>query len=412
MKRNKKQNMYLILGIMILAVTLGYAALAATLKINGTLDVAKTSWDVHFENVSITPKSVTATTEPTSDNTTTTEMEYTVDFTKPGDFYEFTVDMVNKGTINAMITSVSNKVYQANGTTERTLPEYLKSTVTYDDGIAIAEKHKLDAGASEKIKVRVEFRKDIEINQLPSSGAETIKFKFAATFEQADNTAKDKPQLITLQSGKTKDTLTVGDDICINGDTRECFDFIKYDGNNIVMLAQYNLNVGNNPKGSETFLQDSDVKGYVSSGTKYGNVAFSSTNYWSSLGLTYPADVYDNTYKTAPDFSGDGYSTTGYSVAYYVEEYKKKLVDYGATISEARLLTYSEATDSSIGCSSSSYSCPTDGFITNTSFWLGSAGDNNGVWSVLSRDDFSRSYFIEDSCFGVRPVVVISKSNI
>ena len=32
------------------------------------------------------------------------------------------------------------------------------------------------------------------------------------------------------------------------------------------------------------------------------------------------------------------------------------------------VLTYSEATDSSIGCSNTSRSCPTTGFITNTTF--------------------------------------------
>ena len=230
----------------------------------------------------------------------------------------------------------------------------------------------------------------------------------------------EKPGLIQIMnSERTKDTLQVGDEVCINGDTTECFNFYGYDGNNVKLLSKWNLNVGNNPKGTATNLQDSDVKGYVSSGTKYGNVAFSQIDYWfdgsnlkSKYGSSYPADVYDTDYVTEPDFSGNGFYTTGYSIAYYVEEYKDKLEDYGVTINDARLLTYAEATDSSIGCDGSNYRCPTNGFITNTSFLLGSACVDYNLWNVDSYGYFGDGDYSLDLDFGVRPVIVISKSDI
>ena len=182
------------------------------------------------------------------------------------------------------------------------------------------------------------------------------------------------------------------------------------------MLSKWNLNVGSNAKGTATNKQDSDVKGYVSSGTTYGNVAFSSSNYWDDgsdlkpeYGTSYPANVYD-----ATNYSGAA-GEANYSVAYYVETYKDILSSYGVTIKDARLLKYSEATDSSIGCDQSSQSCPTTGdsaFIANTIFWLGSADSSNCVWSVESDGRFIDTFFIDDSYFGVRPVIVISKSNI
>ena len=76
-----------------------------------------------------------------------------------------------------MIGSFSNKVYQANGTTERTLPEYLTYTITYSDDNALAAKHKLAANSTETYKVRVEFKSDIEASQLPST-QDTLVFKF------------------------------------------------------------------------------------------------------------------------------------------------------------------------------------------------------------------------------------------
>ena len=190
MKRNRKQNIRLLALILIILLGIGFAALAANLKIDGTVNVSKTSWDVHFENVAITEGSVTANPAPTSDDTTTTEMTYTINFTKPGDYFEFTTDIVNDGTIDAMVDVVSNNAYaNASSTTPISLPTYLTSTVTYDDEVEIAQNQELLHNTREKIKVRVEFKKDIEISDLPSDGDTSIVFKFIGDYKQADENA-------------------------------------------------------------------------------------------------------------------------------------------------------------------------------------------------------------------------------
>ena len=421
MRKGKKKIILLL--ILVIGISIGYAALANMIKINGTSVVKGSNWNIYWDNVNVESGSVTGAnviTTPTTVGTTTTEVAFSVVLPEPGDYYEFTIDAVNAGTIDAMIedNGVQNKVYSDSAyTQEATLPDVVKYTVTNLDGTAIESGHVLskksgNTPTKETYKVRVEYRNDEEINpsDLDKDNDKTYYFKFAVTYVQADNTAAEREKLVQLPAGKTKDNLVLGDEITVG---TEQFNFIRYDGNNIVMLAKWNLNVGNNPKTAETFKQDSDVKGYISGGTKYGNVAFSATNYWSSI-TTYPADVYDNTYKTAPDFTGSGYSTTGYSVAYYVEKYKKILEDMGLTISEARLLTYTEATDSTIGigCDGGNLSCPTTGFITNTSFWLGSANGSNNLWIVFSNGVFYRDYFNGGSSFGVRPVIVISKSEV
>ena len=190
MRENRKKTIRTLLLIFILFLGLGFAALAANLKINGTLNVSRTAWDVHFENVAITEGSVTANPAPVSDNTTTTEMTYTINFTKPGDYFEFTTDIVNEGTIDAMVDVVSNNAYaNASSTTPITLPTYLTSTVTYSDGVEIKPNQLLAHNTSEKIKVRVEFKTDIEVSDLPSSGNTSIVFKFIGDYKQADKNA-------------------------------------------------------------------------------------------------------------------------------------------------------------------------------------------------------------------------------
>ena len=191
MNRFRKKNITILLLVMLLLLTVGYAALSTTLKINGTIDVSKASWDVHFENVNITPGSVTATQAPTTNNTNTTEMNYTINFTKPGDFYEFTTDIVNDGTIDAMIDVVDNNAYATvASTTPIALPSYLTSSTTYDDGVLIQQNQMITHETSEKIKVRIEFKKDISASDLPSSGDTTVVFKLKGQYKQADEDAK------------------------------------------------------------------------------------------------------------------------------------------------------------------------------------------------------------------------------
>ena len=188
--KKRKRNIKVFLLLLILCITIGYAALTSNLNIVGTSNINNASWDVHWNNVQITNGSVTGTNVTTAAHILTgnTEVEYSITLGTPGDFYEFTVDAVNAGSIDAMIGSFSNKVYQSNGTTERTLPDYLTYTVTYSDGIAVATNHRLSANSTETYKVRVEFKSDINASQLPSS-TDTLVFKFNVSYVQADSNA-------------------------------------------------------------------------------------------------------------------------------------------------------------------------------------------------------------------------------
>ena len=191
MKKLRKKNTKLFILILLLLLGIGFAALAANLKIDGTVSVHKVNWDVHFENVEVTQGSVAANPAPTSDNETTREMNYAIRFSNPGDFYEFTVDIVNGGTINAMLNLMVNKVYETGTDHEINLPAYLTNTVTYIDGTPIQKDQILKRGKREKIKVRIEFKTDVDPSDLPKTGDESVEFKFEEDYKQADNTAKD-----------------------------------------------------------------------------------------------------------------------------------------------------------------------------------------------------------------------------
>ena len=111
-------------------------------------------------------------------------MEFTTELALPGDFYEFTVDAINEGSVDGVVTVTSNKVYEVVDSEEQetTLPDYIKYSVTYSDGTTIPTiGDVLKAGESEPYKVRVEY--DPEASVLPDTN-KTYKFKYSVTYEQ------------------------------------------------------------------------------------------------------------------------------------------------------------------------------------------------------------------------------------
>ncbi|MBQ3297981.1 MAG: hypothetical protein IJG97_04155 [Bacilli bacterium] len=177
----------LLLLLLILCISVGYAVLQSDLTINGTAGINNPTWDIHWENVSVTAGSVTGTnvTSPATIDSAKTTVSYSIKLPKPGDFYEFTVDAVNDGTIDAMIDTIS---YKMNGTEISTLPAYLNYSITYSDGSSLQANQELKASASETYKVRVEFKKDITNEQLPES-IQTLNLSFTVNYKQATDAA-------------------------------------------------------------------------------------------------------------------------------------------------------------------------------------------------------------------------------
>lgn len=109
-KKDSKKTVYLLL-LLILGISVGYAALSATLKINGTSIIKSAKWSVHFgedaNDIQVTEGSVTGDNVTTpariKSGTNNTEIEFSVNLPEPGDFYEFTAQVVNDGTLDAVI---------------------------------------------------------------------------------------------------------------------------------------------------------------------------------------------------------------------------------------------------------------------------------------------------------------------
>lgn len=215
-----------------------------------------------------------------------------------------------------------------------------------------------------------------------------------------------EPATVKLPASRTSDNLVAGDEVCFNA---ECFDFIKYEGNNAVLLAKYNLNIGKNKyPNSEEGIQ-SPFASAANGQDSYGSSKFSTLVYWNS-GESYPIDdIYDSSKTGVPKHLA-GVDVDSFSVAYYVEKYKTKLQSMGVNVNGARLLKMSEA--NALGCSNGT--CPTSGtnaFLTRTEYWTATAPAISEVNAITTSGTVS-GYLYANSFAGVRPVITIAKSNL
>ncbi|MBQ6497340.1 MAG: hypothetical protein IJI58_01335 [Bacilli bacterium] len=181
--QRKQQSMKNTIILLILIVGLGYALLQSNLNIQGIANMGNPTWDIHWANVQVTEGSVEANT-PVIDAAKTT-VTYSVVLNIPGEYYEFTVDAVNSGTIDGMIESITSKL---NGATITNLPDYLEYTVSYYDGVALAVNHLLAANSTEKYRVRIKYRDDINLNQIPATN-QTLTLQFTVKYKQATDNA-------------------------------------------------------------------------------------------------------------------------------------------------------------------------------------------------------------------------------
>ena len=382
---NIKDRKVLTLGLCLILVcvftlTIAYAALSAVLTISGNARVSAADWDIYLANPKVTNGS--ATTIVPSIKTSST-VEFSTTLSMPGDFYEFTIDVVNGGSIDAMIENV---VKTPELTTDQA--KFLKYEITYQNGESITNKQLLAKDTTMPIKVRIEYRKDLVASDLPT-GQVVLDLALTLEYTQSDGTASAVTNNGVYKPVSANGSLDAIGTIVTIGDQQ--FYTIGTEGDNVKLLSMYNLYVGGvynsgwTAYGDEaTGKQDSTMLGYVSGQSiRNGTTAFSNTN------STYAGSIVEG----------------------YVNNYKTILEkDYGVDVVEARLISYDELTDSETFACVEYDSCSSKyPWIYSTSYWSGSADDAFGVWIVISSGIFGYSDCGNVSNFGVRPVIVISK---
>jgi len=192
---HKKRIMYFSLFFLVLFISVGYAYLSRALSINGHTELRANTWNIQFENLSIKEGSVEAVTPAAIDGNTTT-INYSIKLARPGNFYEFEVDLVNSGTVGAKLSLVN-----IDGISSELEP-FLKSSINYVTGNPVQVNDLLSPSARKRIVVRVEYSKD-DLNNLPE---ENISLDLELNITYTQTTDKETTTGTIIQQLKAENS--------------------------------------------------------------------------------------------------------------------------------------------------------------------------------------------------------------
>ena len=188
--KDKNTNNFLaIILLFVVFLSLGYALLGQELNTTGVTNFDNASWSIHFvgsptDSFSEASVSVVGTHSYSSDYTS---LSFSDSLSIPGDFYEFTVDIVNDGTMDAMINS-----FQILPTLTAAEQEYFDYIITYSDGIEVDNYHLLEAGDTETLRVAFIY-KIIDDTSLYPTEDEDYTISLTINYVQADDNAFARP---------------------------------------------------------------------------------------------------------------------------------------------------------------------------------------------------------------------------
>lgn len=376
-KRKKRVRLFVILGLFVLLfIGIGYAYLRETLTINSNTEISSMRWDVHFDNLDPKPGSIIPVRNPSVGNDGLS-VTVSLDFTQPGEFYEYTVDVVNGGTIDAMIDTYDSTVLT------EAQAKYLTYSATYSDGTPIRDDQLLKANTSETIKVRIEVKEDLEKTDLPDSGDE-FRITFKLNYVQADEEAEDRLTKHASITRQNEGVITPGDIVTISRKNQsEEFIVVSSDNQKLVLMTQYCL----------------DNNGNQIQGADFEQITITNNEFWhdnvtDDLKAEYAHDINGNpaSYSGNPyPYIYDGYNDTFKNK---VSAYGTKVSNLGVTVLKSRLVTYEEL----LGLSSSQIYKPLQ------FYWTASGNNQYGLWYVSTGNINVGGI---SSPRGIRPVIEI-----
>lgn len=178
----KRICLVVIVLVAVMGLTVGFAALQTSLSINGNTKIDKVGWDIRFENINVTTGSVeigSGDAAATIDPTDPTKVTYNVTLSEPGEFYEFTVDVVNKGSLPAKLESIVKDTLTAEEDV------YTNYTVSYVDSTlpTIGDKLATGEGNKKTLRIRVEFDENVSAEDLPTE-AHSFELSYQLNYVQ------------------------------------------------------------------------------------------------------------------------------------------------------------------------------------------------------------------------------------
>ncbi len=437
-----KKVIIIILSVMILGLSIGYAALSSSLNITGSAKLGATadSWNINFKNAKCTELGKNAKAGNIEIKNKTSLEISGVEFNAPNNGILCTFDIVNDGTIDAKVTSIThpdkNKfTYTGSGSTKTTDEEIVKNGISttignlqglmYYDGKSEPTEIKLgDELKSGETKGAVVFiLLDEAMTKLPTNEVTVSNIFGQIIYGQEINTTEYKPGI--------EKSYSVGDVVYYNPNKNviDCTNYIEskslnenktgcmkwyvindkgstmdvlLDHNTTSKVAWYDGNTTqsslskNDLIASPMLVSGDNTKGPLTANAKLANDVSSWTGQAKSTARMITADEIWNI--TSSTNGQSNWSSSTATSGFYFNSNASNGQGY------AWLFDYTGSCTSS-GCDVADSG--TDGYWTSTPVY----GNTALAWCVTQDGGlFSRG--ASNAYYGLRPVITLTKSDV
>ncbi len=260
MIRQLRKNRGKLIFVLILFISIGFAVLTTTLNITGSSTFSKNTWDIHFENIQVLVDSEEQV--PVIDTDKKTTVTYNCTFASPGDYYEFSVDVVNDGTIDAMIKNIKSTV---NGKSIEEKPNVLEYSVTNKNGTELEERQLLRKKSSKTIIIRVGFKEDLQVSDLPDSD-QVYNMRFEIEYEKED--IKTTTQTLSIEKLKSfgeskRPTKLITLDTGVEDSSDSKYTDISEEGDGSILAWVDRKTMYISAKTADTYIQAPKISAYM-----------------------------------------------------------------------------------------------------------------------------------------------------
>lgn len=184
-----QNTLIVILSVAIIIMSVGYAVYSTPLNITGTTKLESALFDVKFSNIkqlSTTTVENSAISLPSISDST--NLTFGVNLSV-NSVYEFTVDVINNGTIPAKLSTYTMTGTKGNETVTNSSElnynnSYLNYTITYLDGTSLNTDDELGVGESRTLKISVSYTIPTDGTELPTT-SESYVFVVDLNYIQA-----------------------------------------------------------------------------------------------------------------------------------------------------------------------------------------------------------------------------------
>ena len=158
----KKRSLYsAIIVLLFVSIGIGYSIINSTINMNGSFGISKVTWSVHFTNPNVLEGASLQDTAYTL-NADNTQMSLDLTFVYPGDVFKMYVEVINEGTLDAMLNELS---VTGLTTDQKKLITY---EVTYSDGTPMATNDILESGKKVELLITISYGIGLSPSEYPT----------------------------------------------------------------------------------------------------------------------------------------------------------------------------------------------------------------------------------------------------